>query len=1082
MSDTTTATGLPEKTPFDERLDELLDTWESAHARGEVLDVDALCPEDPRLAAALHQAINDLQRFEEFDNPAPFSAGDSMPQRIGSCQVIRELGAGGTSIVYLCRQRFPEREVAVKVLRSDVISARLLRRFRIEAQLLATLPHPGIVQIHHAGVINLGNGWQPYLIMEYVRGGHLGEVPPAIARVEKTAVDDVLRIFLKLATALEFAHQNGIIHRDLKPSNILIAEDGSPKLIDFGIARLLASEAVTRESATRTMVGTPPYMSPEQFRGEPALVDVRSDIYSLGVVLFESLTGVLPYDVDQKSFVETARIICETPPARLRQIDRRFDRNLESVLNKTLAKDPRDRYQSVREFADDLQRILSRQPVTAKQAGAIRQLWMWGRRNPTTAIVACVSAFLLAISASISGYTASLASQRARDLSDSVDELRLVNARLFESTDGLRRSAMNSTLMRAGMLMETDPTLSRALILDEGICPPSLRGYAWRLIEQHTRTQSLQIQATSAPLGSIGSLAFASDGAEIVTASPQFVRWWDAKEGSLIHSLQDAIGPKSRISAASRGNLVAVLRDDGIVFCASPSSATKVRLRNASRSRATAIACSDAGRFIAIGDETGMVEIWEAPFHTVLRRWHLDDAAIVALGFDATGTRCAAICQNGSIGEVNCDEVGDIERSRLPLEYILEASFSQNLAYVGTRDRESVILWDRRDSQVLISERRAHALALTHQNPPDLLVAVRNQVIQIDCDGLRRLLHSGKVRANSIAVSPNSNRLVVGQVDGSVSIHLEAPPPLHESIAAFSAMTYAACFSPDGSRLAVAGQLASGTHAVRVYDLADNELKVEFKGFSRRIHDMTFTQNTNRLIVCERGGSLALWDLEASSPIRKFELGEERLSGLTMSRDDRILFAGGQSTGAVLVYSLDENRPLVRLTEVQGHCRAVCAHQDGIRLFSVHAGGEICCWDTKSFKLLWRANCGEESIREAVLSSDGEWLVINPTKSNPKGWRLTSDGITPHLTLRTESSRAISIAPSPDGMVLVTGDQVGRVIMWDAASGQAQLELEQPHPSIECVRFSPDGRMLVACGRYGVTIWRIESPTLGHVQ
>ncbi len=1093
-TDTTTATGIPERSPLDERLDALLDAWELARERGEEFDVERVCADEPQLAAALRRAIDDLQRFDALDE-ATASIGEDQPTRIGPFRVERRVAQGGTSIVYLCQQHFPRRQVAVKLLRPESVSVRQLRRFRVEAELLASLSHPGIVGILDAGIVNLGFGRQPYLAMEYLHGQRLDEYLNQLTVQGAPRVDEILRLFLLIAEALSFAHQHGIVHRDLKPSNILVDESGQPKLIDFGIARLCvpAGEDADR-TATRSMRGTPPYMSPEQFQEQPGLIDVRSDVYSLAVVLYKMLTGRLPYDAENKSLAETARVICEAPAASLRRHGK-FSRDLDVVLQKALAKDPRERYRSVAEFADDLRRVLNRRPVAAVPIGPLRQLAMWGRRNPGTAVVSGVVAILLAASAIFSTYVASIASRRADDLRTTVDELRgerqvnadlslslqeqndalqNANRQLTASTESARRTAMNATLFRAGMALESDPTLSRALIFDEAICPPDQRGYAWQLIEQHTRGRLLEFQVTRAPLSQIVTSEFAADGELLVTISPQFLKWWNARDGQPINSLQEGIGPDTKLAVDRRSDLAVVARDDGVVFVTRPGIEKPPRIRHATDPRTTALACADGGHAIALGDELGNVEIRDEPFDSPGRSWKIGEAPIVALAFDEAGQRCAAIDKLGAIVLVDVRDTRELAREQLSLSPLLAAEFSRDLEYVAARSRDDILFWNRPEARAVVTERGPHDLAIAEGNPPALVVAVRNHIHRIDADGRRTLLHVGDLNPYSMAVSPYGLRVAIGYEDGSLWINQAVPPVLKETIAPFPTATQTACYCRGGRRLAVAGRREDGQYAVQVHDLSSGAVLVELPGFQNRIQDLAFTSDENQLVTCERGGALVLWNLDTGTEIRKFQGTGERAAAFVLAPDGRRLYKGGQRTGAVVIYALDDAQPIAALDAQFGPCRALSVTSDGTALIAAHANGTIARWDLATNTLVWNERCEESAIRHISLSPHGERFAVTPEEGSPHLGRVTPTGIERELTLHIDVSRAATTAFSPDGTTLVTGDQTGRVVLWDVVSGEAQLALDHPHPNIVAVRFSPDGHSLVACGRLGATLWRTE--------
>jgi serine/threonine-protein kinase RIO1 len=266
-----------------------------------------------------------------------------------------------------------------------------LRRFEHEGEMLGRLQHPGIAQIHQSGTYTTEHGVLPYFAMEYVEGERLDHY------VSKRGLSIRARLELMalVADAVEHAHQKSVIHRDLKPGNILVTAAGQPKILDFGVARL--SDDETRTTTLRTdigaLMGTLPYMSPEQAGGDPQAIDTRSDVYSLGVLLYELLAGKLPYLVDRGALPDAVRVIQQEEPSKLSTHDRALRGDVETIVQKALEKDRERRYPSAQALADDIRRHLSDEPILARPPSAGYQLSKFARRNK--ALVGAVAAVLL---------------------------------------------------------------------------------------------------------------------------------------------------------------------------------------------------------------------------------------------------------------------------------------------------------------------------------------------------------------------------------------------------------------------------------------------------------------------------------------------------------------------------------------------------------------------------------------------------------------------------------------------------------------------------------------------------------------
>ncbi len=265
-------------------------------------------------------------------------------------------------------------------MRSGIASASSLRRFEYESQILARLRHPNIAQVYEAGTHDDGTGPVPYFAMEYIPGA---KTLTDYARDKRLDVRQRLELFTKVCGAVSHGHQNGIIHRDLKPGNILVESSGEPKVIDFGVARATDSDmaVTTLHTDVGQLIGTLQYMSPEQFEADPHAMDTRSDVYALGVVLFELLCDQLPYDVSKVAVYEAALVIREEPPARPSTFNRTLRGDLETITLKALEKDRSRRYQSSSDLAADIHRYLNDDPVAARPASALYQLRKFSRRN-----------------------------------------------------------------------------------------------------------------------------------------------------------------------------------------------------------------------------------------------------------------------------------------------------------------------------------------------------------------------------------------------------------------------------------------------------------------------------------------------------------------------------------------------------------------------------------------------------------------------------------------------------------------------------------------------------------------------------
>ncbi len=347
----------------------------------------------------------------------PSSPGDGgpggIPRQIGNYRILGKLGEGGMGVVYSAEQQEPRRTVALKVIRgAAALDDTFVRMFQREVETLARLKHPDIASIYESGRTADGLHW---FAMELVQGPDLAAY--LAARPKAITPDELrlrLRLCVRIAQAVHYAHQRGVIHRDLKPSNIIVTGDegrssssgqsGLPgiKILDFGLARLTDEDLKAMETLTvaGAIKGTLPYMSPEQARGAIDAIDVRTDVYALGVMLYETLTGQRPYDVARASLLEAVRVICEEAPRPMAVSlsgARRLDPDVETIVGKALQKEPDRRYASAAAFAEDIERYLDAQPIMARPPSAVYQARKFAQRHRPLVLGAAATAFAVAV-------------------------------------------------------------------------------------------------------------------------------------------------------------------------------------------------------------------------------------------------------------------------------------------------------------------------------------------------------------------------------------------------------------------------------------------------------------------------------------------------------------------------------------------------------------------------------------------------------------------------------------------------------------------------------------------------------------
>ena len=621
--------------------------------------LDERCGGDETLRREVERLIDGLNVPESFlvsPHTPPAMGEDGIPQPagaiVGDFIVVRQIGSGGTGVVYLAHQQHPSRVVALKMLRREFVASTVQRRFEIEAELLAQLHHPGIAQIYaaHPG----DETTPPFIAMELVNGPPLTE----FAESRQLSVRDRVSLLARACDAVQHAHQRGIIHRDLKPGNILVNEDGQPKVLDFGVARTDGADVqlTTIKTQTGQLVGTLAYMSPEQVEASPGAIDTRTDIHALGVILFRLLTGRLPFGHDDPPLPELARRIVSDDPPRLGTIDPTLRGDLEVIVSRALAKEKERRYASAAGLATDLRRYLAGQPIAASADSA----WYTVRRK--------LGRYRLALGLSAAAVVA---------LAALAVYANLQRARADRVNVQVQNQLATSTIERGRLLSLTgNLPVAEELVWRELFRQPDSRHAQWTLWEVYSRepslwagvvhdtgTQTVRFSPDNRLLLSAGRLdglmrlldvdsrqvvrtlateprsgtrraVFTPDGRQIVSGSEDgSIRVWDVTTGDMRREIRQAAQGLVDLAVADNGKLAVTAAGGRVQAWSLVTGQSVADLSNLTADVLT-VAASPSGTLVVAGSNDGMLTAMDLAHRSRLWRLHAHDGQVNSVAID----------------------------------------------------------------------------------------------------------------------------------------------------------------------------------------------------------------------------------------------------------------------------------------------------------------------------------------------------------------------------------------------------------------------------------------------------------------
>ena len=1037
------------------------------------------------------------------------------PGRLGDYELLERLGEGTSALVFKARQFEPPRLVALKIIRSGQFASDAeLARFRLEAAAAASLHHPNIVPVFSVGVLD---GW-PFLALKLIEGESLARrlhgAPgtPAAARPALPSVRDAVTLVAKVARAVHFAHQRGLLHRDLKPGNILIDAGGEPHLTDFGTAKWLDRDS--QHPPTLGHLGTPQYMAPELVRGDGTPATVASDLYSLGVILYELIAGRVPFR--GPTLEATFQAVLAGPPPRLLRAGSALDRDLETVCLKCLEKDPEQRHATAAALADELGRWLEHRPVLSRRPAPAERLRKWVRRNPV------VAALTLLLAASVIGGL-SVTTYQLRLSRSLLAEARTANARLSETLDYTRQREAElrfSEDRAARGIMALAPVLRQH---------PSNQPAATRLFA--ALTQVALPWPVLPPLrhdGAVVQGAFSPDSAILFTAAEDgWLRLWSRHSGverlRLPHDARRGpfalSGPADRVVTFTPAGGLALwhLPEGGSAWTATCRPAAAAGPADPPPAFTRARFSADSATLVT-SDECGRITVWSAASGHPLAEVSLGESAT-----DAALSRDGQVLLGAGAHTVHlwrlsrpapgADPAG-VQVTELPTRFRLEFDTSLCCAELSpggerllTASGPHVEIWELASASRLLRFDHNAPVVEAHFSPDGQRVVASNganriQIYDLDDPRAAPGRYNLGAPVRCVGFSPNGDQVALGTEDGRGAVlsltprlGLRTEPCLHPSSVLATAMN-----SDNRRLLTLAGDATARLWAL---DRSLEQAEVVVPGITPTFCE--FSPVGGWAAVRDGTGNLSLAALDRREPqpaplpllpgivTTRFSPDGRWLAAADITgahwliRPDtgmaRPLAGGGGSTAPALAWSANGRclaatgpRGVAVWTEASGWSNAVAfLSVPGVRLLeSAPDGGRLAIADDAARLRLWEPGGATNDLasleltgvaRQVRFSRDGRWVAVGAGVNAARVWDAASGRpITPVLHPGTDVT---AVAFSPDGAAVLTGAQNGQLHLWRLADGKPLADFGQRTRAIVWAEFSPDGAWVLSQGEEG---------------
>ncbi len=962
--------------------------------------------------------------------PAPFPV-------IANYEILGELGRGGMGVIYKARQVGLDRLVALKmILAGPYAERRDLVRFRQEAEAVARLQHPNIIQIYDIGE---SNGC-PFLALEFVEGHTLADLLRGAPQPHRLTA----RLVEILARAMHYAHQRNILHRDLKPANVLMANsdqpstandhslepsdllgencllNANPKITDFGLAKRL--DETENSTQTGVVVGTPSYMAPEQAASTGAPVGPAADVYALGAILYELLTGRPPFR--GPTSLETVIQVLHEDPVRPSYLRPGLPGDLETICLKCLAKEPAKRYASAEDLADDMHRFRKGQPIKARPIGPLHRAWKWARHRPMSA-----SLIVGIVLVTVLGFAAVTWEWRAARLARDNMEIQREEAVKARQQAGLSLYYIGIGLSQL-QWRNNDIFSARKSLADCQTLPDQEdhRGWEWHYLQGLFHNELFTLSHAHNGLG--GSVAYDPKGRRIISLvsappvdeSPELaeIRSWDARTGELLN-VQAVPAATHRLAIHPSGNRFALAGTDGVVMIWDAIDNKEILRRPMHDQNVAAIAFSPDGRFVVSAGEDRIVKMWDSGTGEVLQEFHGHEQAIQSVAIHPTKPLIASGSWDTTAKIWDTTTGKEIKTLRGHPKVVYCVAFSPDgQTLVSAGGNGNLKLWSLDSYQVVQS--------LTGETGAVL----------------------------DVAFSPDGRYLAKAGRDGTVRIWHLTTGVERMAFRGHSTPVESVHFSPDCQRVV---SNSPGDGAVKVWDLTRH---AEFATFARTDADVeavSFGDEGRHLISITNQGKLQAWDASTGMLLdeRQLALNKEVLSPavpVSFSPEGKSL--AGRSEHDPKVIQVWDTATGAETASYRGHTLPI-----------------YCVRFTSDARHLLSCACSPDRPAGKAPANP-----VQATRHEVKVWDVNT-GIC--LVTMSGIGRIFNLAACPNSTLLAWGGQEGAIFLadWRAErhKGPDGARLLQGHRGdVSGLAFSPDGKLLATAGMEDrtVKIWHVD--------